>query len=213
MTEQFTPHAHWDDVYKRVGSSKVSWFQPDPGLSLELILRVGAVRSVIDVGGGASVLADRLLTAGIADVTVLDISDAALRVARERLGPRGIDVSWIAHDLLAWQPPRRFDVWHDRAVFHFLTDAADRAAYRSVLRAALRPGGHVVIGTFAEDGPTHCSGLPVARYDATELGDQFPDFRTVAARREAHRTPAGVIQPFTWLLLADAMGEGHPPAG
>jgi trans-aconitate methyltransferase len=113
-------------------------------------------------------------------------------------------VRWVNLDVRSWRPERRFDVWHDRAVFHFLTEPADRDAYRSVLREALEPPGHVVIGTFAADGPTHCSGLPVARYAPAELAAQFPGMRTVEERRVEHRTPAGVTQPFTWLLLASA---------
>jgi trans-aconitate methyltransferase len=195
---------HWDDVYDRVGAGRVSWYQPDSAISTELIAASGLVRSVVDVGGGASVLVDELLDAGVEDVTVLDLSARALDVARQRLGSRGDAVRWVDRDVRCWRPARRFDLWHDRAVFHFLTEPADRDAYRSVLREALEPHGHVVIGTFAADGPTHCSGLPVARYGPAELAAQFPGTRVVEERRAEHVTPGGVTQPFTWLLLARA---------
>jgi trans-aconitate methyltransferase len=195
---------HWDDVYDRVGADRVSWYQPDPTVSAELIGDSGPVRSVVDVGGGASVLVDVLLDAGIEDVTVLDLSARALDVARQRLGSRGDAVRWVEQDVRSWQPERRFDLWHDRAVFHFLTEPADRDAYRSVLREALEPRGRVVIGTFAADGPTHCSGLPVARYGPAELAAEFPGMRTVEQRRVVHLTPGGATQPFTWLLLGPA---------
>ena len=193
---------HWDDVYDRVGADRVSWYQTGAAVSAGFIAAAGLVRSVVDIGGGASVLVDELLDSGVEDVTVLDLSARALDVARQRIGSRGDAVRWVNQDVRSWQPARRFDVWHDRAVFHFLTEPADRDAYRSVLREALEPHGHVVIGTFAADGPTHCSGLPVARYAPAELAAQFPGMRTVEERRVEHRTPGGVTQPFTWLLLA-----------
>ncbi len=194
---------HWDDVYGRSAVTDVSWFQRDPACSLKMVNVAGLEPSdaIVDVGGGASVLVDRLLDAGHRDVTVLDLAAEALAVTRSRLGSRAGDVQWIIGDLLAWQPRRRYQLWHDRAVFHFLTDADDRDRYRAVLRQALAPGGHVVIGTFAADGPTACSGLPTARYDPSELAEQFPDLRLIRATREEHHTPNGRIQPFTWLLL------------
>jgi trans-aconitate methyltransferase len=193
---------YWDDVYDRVGADRVSWFQTDAAVSLSLIAAAGPARSVIDIGGGASVLVDELLDSGIQDITVLDLSPHALHVAQQRLGPRAQQVRWLAQDIQTWTPNRRFDLWHDRAVFHFLTERADRDAYRSALRRALNPRGHVVIGTFAADGPTHCSGLPVARYDPTALAAQFPDLHILRSRRVEHVTPSGATQPFTWLLLA-----------
>jgi SAM-dependent methyltransferase len=204
-----TTKTHWDDVYGRVGPERVSWFQHDAAQSMSLITAAGTVRSVVDVGAGASVLVDALLDAGVADITLLDISGAGLRTTRERLGARAGGVRFVVGDVRRWVPPRRFDVWHDRAVFHFLTEPADRDAYRATLHRALAPGGHVVMATFAADGPSFCSGLPVARYDPPELAAEFPDLRPVASRRVEHVTPAGVAQPFTWLLLA----AGQPAAG
>jgi trans-aconitate methyltransferase len=196
--------AHWDDVYRRRAVDEVSWFQREPVLSLELIREAGLTpdRSIVDVGGGASVLVDRLVDQGVPDVTVLDVAEAALRVSRDRLGAAGSGVTWLVQDLLQWQPERTYDVWHDRAVFHFLTDDGDRNRYRATLEAALAPGGHVVIAAFADDGPTHCSGQPVARYSPPVLAAEFPFLHLVRAVREEHHTPAGAVQPFTWLLLA-----------
>jgi 2-polyprenyl-3-methyl-5-hydroxy-6-metoxy-1,4-benzoquinol methylase len=163
---------------------------------------MGPDASVIDVGGGASFLVDRLLERGVRDVTVLDVADRALQVSRDRLGQAGKRVIWLAQDLLEWRPSRRYDLWHDRALFHFLTDPADRGRYAAVLDEALSPDGHVVIATFAEDGPEYCSGLPVARYNASDLAKALPGLHPFRAGREEHPTPSGVIQPFTWLMLS-----------
>ncbi len=194
---------YWDEVYHRSAATDVSWYQRDPTCSMDLIAAagVGPNEPIIDVGGGASVLADKLLDADHRDVTVLDVAAHAMAAARARLGPRGNQVQWITADLLAWRPPRRYRVWHDRAVFHFLTEPNDRDRYRAVLGQALGPDGYVVIGTFAADGPTSCSGLPTARYDPDGLAAQFPELHTVRVAREEHHTPAGRIQPFTWLQM------------
>jgi cyclopropane fatty-acyl-phospholipid synthase-like methyltransferase len=195
--------AHWQAAYQRAGSQSVSWFQDDPAMSRRLLAEAGlrADRSVVDVGGGASSLVDRLVDDGVTDVTVLDVADSALAEARDRLGERGRSVAWLAQDLLTWQPDRRFDIWHDRAVFHFLVSAADRDRYRHLIDAALAANGQVVIGAFAADGPEYCSGLPVARYDPASLAAEFPGFRLAGSEREEHRTPDGRIQPFTWVRL------------
>jgi hypothetical protein len=194
---------YWDEVYRRSAATDVSWFQPEPSGSLELIAmaNVALADPIVDVGGGASTLVDRLLDAGHTDVTVLDVAADVLDLARQRLGPRGDRVNWITHDLLTWRPDRHYRVWHDRAVFHFLTQPTDRDRYRAVLRHALSNDGRVVIATFAADGPTSCSGLPTARYSPEELAEQFPDLKVVKTEREEHRTPGGHIQPFTWLLM------------
>ena len=202
---------HWDGRYLAAGPSGVSWYQDHARVSLTLMDTLGctAETSVLDVGGGASTLVDDLLARGHVDVTVLDISPAALATARSRLGdPPG--VTWIAHDLLTWQPPRRWDLWHDRALLHFLVDEQDQATYVSVLRRALRPGGAFVVGTFASDGPTHCSGLPVRRYSPEALADLLGDVDLVEQRREVHHTPGGMAQPFTW--IAGRLRPG-PPTG
>ena len=173
-------------------------------MSLEMIALagVGPHDAVVDVGGGASPLAGALLARGFADVTVLDLSEAALRAAREGLGARGATVQWIHGDVLDWAPERSYDLWHDRAVFHFLVDAASRRRYLATARSALRPGACAVIGAFAEDGPARCCGLPAARYDAPALAEAFgPELSVVASRRDEHRTPGGAAQMFTWVAL------------
>ena len=192
--------SHWDGRYRGGGPTAVSWYEAHVSVSLELIsaLGVGPDAAVLDVGGGASPLVDDLLARGHRDVAVLDVSAVGLDAARARLGdPAG--VTWVVHDLLTWSPPRRWDVWHDRAVLHFLVDDGDRASYAALLRQALHPGGAVVIGTFAPDGPTHCSGLPVRRYAPADLGELLGEVDVVAERREVHRTPGGADQPFTWV--------------
>ncbi|MCC6888021.1 MAG: class I SAM-dependent methyltransferase [Hyphomicrobiales bacterium] len=196
--------AHWQGVYTAKGEREVSWFEPSPALSLQLIAAAneGTRISVIDVGGGASRLPDALVAAGYKDVTVLDVSAAALAISRQRLGSLAERVAWIAADVTVWEPLRSYDVWHDRAVFHFLTAASDRAAYVARLRRALCAGGTAIIGTFAMDGPEQCSGLPVVRYDAAglakELGD---DFALVEARLHDHQTPWGSMQRFQFSVF------------
>lgn len=194
--------AHWENIYATKQAGEVSWYQTHAQVSLELIESLAPARTsaIIDVGGGASVLVDDLLTAGYANLTVLDISRAALDQARSRLGPRSTAIRWLEADVLAAALPRAaFDVWHDRAVFHFLTDAADRRRYVDQVKRALKPGGAIVIGTFAEDGPKKCSGLDVARYTADELHAELgPEFVLVTTRRQEHVTPWSAPQAFTF---------------
>jgi SAM-dependent methyltransferase len=185
-------------------TTDVSWYEREPATSLRLIENVvtNPAVAVIDVGGGASLLIDRLLAHSFSDITVLDVSERVLEEVRARLGDRADDVHLIAEDVLTWEPHRHYDVWHDRAVFHFLTEPADRGRYVDVARRAVPTGGILVLGTFAEDGPTECSGLPVARYSASELRDVFVgSFTLVADEREEHVTPVGIVQPFTWVVL------------
>lgn len=194
---------HWDHAYEQ-GDTTRSWFQEQPQQSLHMLDSAGvsATDSVIDIGGGASRLVDALLHKGFADVTVLDVSSVALQTAQERLGPAAARVTWVCADLLAWRPERTYRGWHDRAVFHFLTDVSERDRYLRTLDAATEPGSTAVFGCFAIDGPAHCSGLPVARYDAAGLAALVSaDWRLVAHEREEHRTPGGAIQPFTWVAL------------
>ncbi|MBW0116167.1 class I SAM-dependent methyltransferase [Pseudonocardia sp. KRD-169] len=200
--------AHWRDTYTQRGDAEVSWFSIEPTCSIALIDAGGADpgRPAVDVGAGASRLADVLLERGFVDVTVLDVSDDGLAHTRERLGADASRLRCVVSDVLDWVPDHRFGLWHDRAVFHFLTDAADRQRYRDLLDSALTPDALVVVGTFAADGPESCSGLPTARYSpealAAELGaGPGSGLRVVAQRREEHRTPWGAVQPFTWLAL------------
>ncbi len=191
--------AHWERIFASKADSEVSWFQADPAPSLEALARIGAGPSaaIIDVGGGASRLVDRLVEQGYADVTVLDLSAAALEAAKARLGEAAGKLSWIVADATAWAPARTFDIWHDRAAFHFVVDPDDQASYVERLRRALRPGGFTIIATFAPDGPERCSGLPVARHDSESLSAALgPDFVLVETQRDAHLTPSGAIQRF-----------------
>jgi SAM-dependent methyltransferase len=182
----------------------VSWFQQSPSPSLELILQAGAIgtSAIIDIGGGASRLVDDLVARGFADVTVLDLSAAALAAAQRRLGANAGQVSWIVADATNWEPARVYDIWHDRAAFHFLTDANDRAAYLERLARGLKIGGHAIIATFALDGPEKCSGLPVARYDSASLGRTIGDaFKLVHTLRHEHETPWNSRQAFQFSVF------------
>jgi SAM-dependent methyltransferase len=191
--------AHWDSVYRIKREDEVSWFQASPTLSLDLIRATGIERSVpiIDVGGGASRLVDSLIEEGFANLTVLDVSEAAMEKTKARLGPRATGVTWIVADVTKWEPEGTYDVWHDRAAFHFLTAPEDRAAYAQRVLQAVGPGGHIIIGTFALDGPERCSGLPVVRHDADSIGAVLgPSFKLIESRRHDHQTPMGGSQKF-----------------
>ena len=202
---QANPKDHWEAVYTTTkDEADVSWFQDSPVPSLELIeqTRPNHDAAIIDVGGGASRLADGLLERGFRRVTVLDISAAALDLAALRLGRRASEVQWIVDDVTAWEPAQRFDIWHDRAAFHFLVEAADRAAYIARLKQALVPGGYAIIGSFAADGPETCSGLPVHRYDAAGLARELgEDFALVDSRPHDHATPWNAQQRFQFSMF------------
>jgi trans-aconitate methyltransferase len=203
MTGQAQAAAHWDAAYAQ-GDETRSWSEDHPGMSLRMLGAAGvsAADAVIDVGGGASPLAGALLDRGFGDLTVLDISAAAMRHARDRLGPRAGQVHWLTADVLSWHPPRRYQAWHDRATYHFLTLDAHRQQYLRTLDAATAPGAVAVFGCFAPDGPQHCSGLPVARYSPAQLARQLgARWLLITQDREEHITPAGTIQPFTWVAL------------
>lgn len=190
---------HWQNVYAAKPDTEVSWFQEDPAPSLELVAATGisAKADIIDVGGGASRLVDRLLDRGFSRLTVLDISANALALAQKRLGLRADGIDWIAADIRAWEPSATFDLWHDRAAFHFLTEPVDREAYIARLTKAVRPGGHAIIATFAPDGPERCSGLPIVRYGPDDLARTLgPRFHLIESRRHDHETPGGATQRF-----------------
>jgi ubiquinone/menaquinone biosynthesis C-methylase UbiE len=193
---------HWEQVYSTKATDSVSWFQEHANLSLDLIRSTGAGKDagIIDVGGGASVLVDDLLEEGFTDLSVLDLSAAALNEARKRLGEKERRVRWIEADITEVDlPARRYDIWHDRAVFHFLTEPEQRAAYVRAVSRSVKPGGHVIVATFAENGPLKCSDLPVMRYSADELHDQFGEsFKLLTHCTEQHHTPAGKVQPFVY---------------
>ncbi|MFU7529184.1 class I SAM-dependent methyltransferase [Qipengyuania sp. ASV99] len=192
---------HWQTVYETKPTDQVSWYQPLPSPSLDALARLQATpnRSLIDIGGGASSLAAELLRAGWSDLAVLDISDAALSHARAALGADAGNVDWICANITAWHPKRTFDIWHDRAVFHFLTEHAERAVYKSALLDGLAQGGLMLIATFAKDGPEKCSGLPVRQYGADDLTQEFgASLSLIESWRETHLTPSGAAQAFTW---------------
>lgn len=196
--------SYWDEVYRTKGPERVSWFQAEARLSRMLIERSAPDRGarIIDIGGGASTLVAGLLDAGYGHLTVVDLSSTALALAQQRLGRDADRVTWIAGDVLALDvPPAAFDLWHDRAVFHFLTEAEDRTRYVAQVRRTVAPGGHLLVATFADDGPTRCSGLAVARYSPAALHAEFgPDFHLLASERELHATPTGSQQAFTYCL-------------
>lgn len=195
--------AHWDTVYRTKGDAELSWFQARPSMSLSLIDALRPTpRSAIDIGGGQSVLAGELLARAVEDVAVLDISAAAVQRGRERLASRADQVRWIVADVL--QPPglARFDLWHDRAVFHFLGDPADRRRYVATAARAVHEAGHAIVATFAPSAPERCSGLPVCRYDAAALAKEFGEsFSMVDSATEVHATPWGRQQEFTYVVL------------
>jgi 2-polyprenyl-3-methyl-5-hydroxy-6-metoxy-1,4-benzoquinol methylase len=191
--------AHWENVYATKSEKEVSWFEDSATVSLNLIRATGvkAVASIIDIGGGASRLVDALLEEGFGAITVLDLSEKALAASKARLGAQSLKVQWVAADVTTWEPTQTYDVWHDRAALHFLTEPKDRAAYAERVSRAVRPGGHVIIGTFAPDGPEHCSGLPVVRHDAVSLGEILGrSFELIETRRHDHQTPTGAMQRF-----------------
>jgi ubiquinone/menaquinone biosynthesis C-methylase UbiE len=193
---------HWESVYGSKAAYAVSWYAPHLTESLSYILRTGLPKSatVIDVGGGEATLVDDLLDEGYLDVSVLDISAKALDVCRQRLGDRAQHVRWISANVLEHSfEPQPVDIWHDRAVFHFLTDDWQRRAYVAQVLRALRPGGYAIVGTFGPEGPKQCSGLPVARYDPNALHDEFGgQFRLVESSTNIHTTPAGASQQFVY---------------
>lgn len=195
---------HWNRVYQSKAPEEVSWYQRRPDVALALIEASGISKDagIIDAGGGESTLVDFLLDNGYTGLAVLDLSRHALDHTRLRLGSRVDEVEWFEADVRSFDPPIRFGLWHDRAVFHFLTDADDRYAYVSTLRRTLRPGGSVVMSTFALDGPTKCSGLDVVRYDeASILAELGTEFQLQDVRREVHMTPRNSEQRFVYFLL------------
>lgn len=194
---------HWDRAWDHRDPGGTSWYQLVPTISLALIdiAAPGPDAGIVDVGGGASYLVDHLLARGHTDVTVVDIAAAALAYAQSRLTDRP-EVHWFVADATTWQPGRTFDLWHDRAVFHFLTDQAQRASYVRTATQSIVAGGHLIIGTFALDGPTMCSGLPVQQYDAVSLAEEFDvGFRLIHSAIDVHVTPSGATQRFTFVVL------------
>ncbi|MGH2759814.1 MAG: class I SAM-dependent methyltransferase [Actinomycetota bacterium] len=195
---------HWEQIYESKPATDVSWYQPEPAVSMRLIESVvhDSSAPIVDVGGGASTLVDHVLAAGYTSVTVLDISAHAMQQARARLGQDAERVRWLEADVLSEELSLgSFALWHDRAVFHFLTDVISRRRYIDQVRRCVPVGGYVAVATFAPDGPSHCSGLEVVRYDPDQLHGEFgSDFRLLEAEREEHVTPWGALQPFTYCM-------------
>ncbi len=192
---------HWEGVHEAKEPDQVSWWQPRPTRSLRLVEASGVTHGdpIIDVGAGASTLVDHLLAAGYHDITLLDLSGAALRTVRDRLEEQARHIEFVEADLTAWSAQEDYALWHDRAVFHFLTDPNDRESYRATLAGALRPGGQAIIATFGPDGPERCSGLDVERYSAASLSAELGDsFELLESVEDIHRTPVGAEQAFVF---------------
>jgi hypothetical protein len=195
---------HWEQVYRDKRPDEVSWFQPRPDTSLSLIeqCRLGSTDAIIDIGGGVSLLTRCLYDAGYRNLSVLDIAASALQQAQLSMGPASGEVSWIECDITEFEPPLQYRLWHDRAVFHFLTDAADRDAYLARLRRAVPAGGWLILAAFSPLGPTQCSGLDIVQYDEHSIRDLLgKDFELRQVVSEAHQTPAGKIQNFYYYRL------------
>ena len=197
--------AHWEEMYETKATDEVSWYQANPELSLRLIQTVtggDVTRRLLDVGGGASLLTDRLLDLGYRSLGILDVASSALLRVRGRLGDRAEGVEWFEADVTSFASPHPWDVWHDRAVFHFLTDSEDRRRYVRSLTGALEPGGNAIIATFGPDGPPKCSGLDVVRYSPEALAEELGGrFRLIESAEELHTTPSGSLQAFVYGVL------------
>jgi SAM-dependent methyltransferase len=201
--------SHWERVYAEQDPAQVSWYQPVATKSLAMIraTNVPLTAPIIDVGGGASTLVDDLLEAGYDDISILDIAAGALQRTRARLGDKAAAIHWIEADVTAFEPPRRYAVWHDRAVLHFLVDPADRDRYLATMAGALGPGGHFLVATFGPEGPQRCSGLDVHRYSLDEMATLLvPGFRLRGSEIESHRTPTGGVQQFLYAWWQAATG-------
>ena len=204
---------YWDQVYARNEPEDVSWYEAEPRVSLALIEEAGLppTAAILDVGGGTSELVRRLSELGYCDLAVADISQSALERARVRLGGRAERVGWMQADIRSHVFERRFDLWHDRAVFHFMVDSGDREGYLTVLRRTLRPGGHAVLATFGPDGPTMCSGLPVSRYSPDALRDLVGSgFELISSQTAQHHTPRGALQEFIYAHFRYASASRVP---
>lgn len=202
MTVDAGTAEYWDHRYDSIGATKVSWYQAHPTPSVGLIAGLGLDKKapIVDVGGGASTLVDSLIRDGFSDITVVDISQRALEEAASRVPDSG-GVTWVRSDVRDWRPSRSYALWHDRAAYHFLIEPGDQEQYWHNVREHVEPGGHVIVATFAEDGPQMCSGLPVCRYGHDELRAAMGSgFTVVASERESHVTPNGGEQLFIWLV-------------
>lgn len=203
----FDPKQHWEKTYQDKEPGQVSWYQTEPHISLNLIDSLGLkpMDKIIDVGGGASILVDKMLDKGFRDITVLDISSKALQRSKERLAQQAKKITWIDADITEIEFPQQYSLWHDRAVFHFLTDPQDRKKYIGTLEKAVQPGGYVIIATFSLEGPPKCSGLNVERYDSEKLSKELGDcFALITSEEEVHMTPWKSEQRFIYCVFKKA---------
>jgi hypothetical protein len=206
----FNRKTHWQNIYQEKSPSEVSWYQKQPKLSLELILRTQIAKdeAIIDVGGGSSVLVDYLYKNDFTNLSVLDISENALASSKRRLGNLATQIEWIEADVTEFKSPHQFSLWHDRAVFHFLTEPSDRKLYVNALKNGLRAGGHLVIAAFAIGGATKCSGLEIVQYDSeTMIAELGEDFKLIVERNEIHVTPANKEQKFSYFYFTKKSNE------
>lgn len=195
---------HWENIYKKDSALDVSWYQKKPSVSLQLITRYSPAHSklIIDVGGGASTLPDHLLVEGYSNITILDLSSNAFLQSKQRLGNKASLIDWIVCDVTEFKAKHKYDLWHDRAVFHFLTDNDDRKKYQRVLNASVKLGGHIIIAAFSLEGPTQCSGLDIVQYDEKKLGKELGvNFTLIEQLKETHNTPSGKEQVFGYYLF------------
>jgi trans-aconitate methyltransferase len=195
---------HWNEVYTKKSEDELSWHQDDPSVSLDLMRMadLATTSAIIDIGAGTSRLLERLVDLGLNDLSALDLSESALSAAQVQLGEHSRSVKWIVADITRWEPPRTYDIWHDRAVFHFLVNPEDQIAYIQRLSQSVAPGGHAIIATFATDGPEKCSGLPVVRYSPASLADALgAKFSLLTHRSYLHHTPWGSEQSFQYSLF------------
>lgn len=194
---------YWDDIYTNKSSESVSWFQKEPTLSIKLIQSLGNYQSrIIDVGAGASLLVDNLLNLGYSNVAVLDVSERAIEQVKKRLADQVTQVEWYVNDITQFKPAHVYDIWHDRAVFHFLTNEKSRKSYLQVLKNTIKAGGYVIIASFAKDGPKKCSGLDIVQYDIASIKKEFGDeFILLESQLEKHVTPAGNEQQFIYFIF------------
>lgn len=194
---------HWNNIYNRKKAKELTWFQPELKLSMKFIENLGLSpsASIIDVGAGASTLPDSLLKSCFFDISVIDLSLKALEQSKERLGEDASKINWLVGDITSFHLNRKYDLWHDRAVFHFLKDSDSQIQYLKNLKCSIKSGGHIIIATFAEDGPLKCSGLEIVRYSKDELIRKFKDFELVEFRKETHLSPGGMEQKFNYWVF------------
>ncbi len=209
MKKEYDTKEHWESIYQTKKSNEVSWYQEKPKTSLNLISEIGLNRNakIIDIGAGDSKLVDNLLTLGFRNITLLDVSSTALNKAKKRLGPKANDVKWIMSDLMDFKTSDRYDLWHDRAVLHFLTKKEDINKYVEIVRRFLKPNGYLIVSTFSENGPKKCSGLDIKQYSEDTMKKLFSDFEHIKSFEEEHKTPLGNSQIFIYNVFRKKLSK------